>query len=253
MPPSRLLGPAAVALLGCILLARVADAGADAGMGPGEIRGQLFTADHPESTASHAEVFLVYRDAAGERRELGLTTGGDGRYDFTGLSIDAAQSYVVRVDFRGSSFLGAPMQFADERVLTSNFLVSLTAPPITAPRADGEGRPGSAEPQAGTLGLGEPVPPRPELMLLWTAAVAAGFAWPILAARRRDAERRARGPAAPPENSLVRDIAALDLRFEEGALERGDYERVRASLLARLRAERSEPNAMRTGSRGPST
>ncbi|MFN8549369.1 MAG: hypothetical protein U0527_15710, partial [Candidatus Eisenbacteria bacterium] len=57
---------------------------ADAGDGAGTLGGRLFTADHPESVAVGAEVFLIFQDAKGSARQLKTSVGHDGGYLFTG-------------------------------------------------------------------------------------------------------------------------------------------------------------------------
>ena len=211
--------------------------GADGGEGSGTFGGRLFTADHPESLAAGAEVFLIFQNAKGEARQLVTRAGSAGDYRFSGLSTDPSIQYVLRVDYRGENFLGSPSQFASgETTLEQSFLVTTTAPPVGsgmggAPNANEQSMPAGHPPVPNQTG--RPVPVNLVHTLLITGALVVIFGLPPYLLRRRE-ERRAESKSSGPIEALIRDIAALDLRHESGVLEREDYERVRQSLFRRL-------------------
>lgn len=230
---SLFLAGVLVALGACSETARTADFG----QGTGEIGGQLYAADHPESLAAGADVALIFRGSDGTRHELNAESDSRGAYRFTGLPTATEVSYVLRVAFRGNSFLGAPMNFAGEPRIVSNFLVSSEAPPATPnddPAMAGESLPPGHPEVPHSPVEGKPVPLNPAATLLLVLVSIALFALPWRLAHR---ERPASVPgiARVAIDALVRDIASLDLRHEAEEIEREDYLRVRASLMKRLR------------------
>ena len=197
--------------------------------GPGELRGQLFTAQHPDSVAAGAEVTLIWRDASDELNRISSTAGEDGSYSFPGLSADPTIDYVVRVQYFGRDYLGAPVSFtAGETVLEYNFLVARDAESIPMDGLpDGHSHTGGAA----TPPPLQPVKQNPVTMLVLVALFIALFALPVLSVWKREVAL-ARGSNRPPIDSLVRDIAGLDLRFQRGDLEEDVYRQVRESLFA---------------------
>lgn len=205
---------------------------ADAGAGVGMLGGRLFTADHPESLAVGAEVFLLFETPEGSKQLVTRSDTG-GAYVFTGLSTEATIQYVLRVDYRGNNFLGAPLSFSPGQTqLSQSFLVSTTAPPVGGGAGTAEGQmPANHPPVPGQEG--RPVPEKPGDAIGLTLLLLALFGVPLYLMRNREAAATAPRPSGAVE-SLIRDIAALDLRHETGVIDREDYERVRGSLKRRL-------------------
>jgi hypothetical protein len=145
--------------------------------------GQAFTSQDPESTAAGAEVTLIYREASGAIQHIPTTTGEDGSFRFTGLAVDSSIAYVVKVDYLGRTFLGAPVHFhPPESRLEFDVLVSANAPVAT-----GELPPGHPAVDAETPpSEGRPVRDEPGLTILLTLGVAALFALPVYLLRRKD-------------------------------------------------------------------
>jgi len=151
--------------------------------GPGEILGQAFTADNPDSTAGGAAVTLVYRDAGGAVRHQDATAGADGSFDFTGLPADTAIAFVIKVDYRGLNFLGSPVHFAPGQPhLEFNVLVSARPEPSNQELPAGH-PPVEAEAPPPP---GRPVPDRPGVTVLLTMGVAALFGIPVYLLARKD-------------------------------------------------------------------
>ncbi len=200
-------------------------------MPEGVISGRLFTADHPDSLARGASVTLIYGRAEGERSELVAASGPDGVYRFDGLSTDPNITYLLRVDFRGESFLGPPTGFeTGEVALDRSFLVSPQAPPLDR-MLTGEAMP-SDHPPVPAL-HGEPTPIQPGITLLLVLLIVAAWLGPWLWIRRRD--RGAARPRAEGEiEALIRDIAGLDARHAAGQLPSEDWTRVRGRLMEEL-------------------
>jgi len=213
---------------------------ANGGDGAGSLGGRLFTADHPESVAVGADVFLIFQDAKGTARQLKTSVGHDGAYLFTGLSTEPTIQYVLRVDFRGENYLGAPSSFtAGQTALDLSFLVSKTAPPAPGGAMGGamgggagEGQlPSGHPPVEGQSG--KPVPVNAGHTLLLTLALVLAFGLPVALLARADRRAETPRPSGAIE-TLLRDIAALDLRYESGVLAREEYDPVRNSLKRRL-------------------
>lgn len=202
------------------------------GAGVGVLQGRLFTAQHPDSVASNAEVQLIFRDADDHLQRISSTAGPDGSYAFPGISADPTLDYVVRVQFFGRDYLGAPISFtAGETELEYNFLVARNAESIPM-----DGLPDN-HPQMGETArppMAPPVRQDPLTMVVLVAVILALFGLPIISAWKREVAD-AQATNARPIDSLVRDIAGLDLRFERGDLEEDVYRKVRDSLFARLR------------------
>lgn len=214
--------------------------GSMAGSGPasaaeGVLKGQLFTAQHPDSLAGGAEVTLVFRDDTNELTHKSTVATPRGEYEFTGLKTDPGYQYVVRVAYFDRDFLGPPISFEDGQTeVEFNFLVARNAAPLPPMEGEAHSHPTSTRPP-----MGSPVPPNPGAMVAITATILALFLLPILSAYRRDrlSVATAGSPARPRAvDALMRDIAALDLRFSEREIEEGDYRSVRRSLLQKLHA-----------------
>ncbi|MBK8230101.1 MAG: hypothetical protein IT349_13340 [Candidatus Eisenbacteria bacterium] len=223
----------ALPFAGALLLPRAACAQTvDAGAGVGMLGGRLFTADHPESLAVGAEVFLLFETPAGSKQLVTRSDSG-GAYVFTGLSTEGTIQYVLRVDYRGNNFLGAPLSFSPGQTqLSQSFLVSTTAPPVGGGAGAGEGQmPANHPPVPGQEG--RPVAEKPGDAIGLTVLLLALFGLPLYLMRSREGAVTAPRPSGAVE-SLIRDIAALDLRHETGVIDREDYERVRGSLKRRL-------------------
>jgi hypothetical protein len=208
----------------------------------GIIRGQLFTAQDPESVAAGAEVTLIFRKpGASVPERIPAHAGQDGTYLFAPVSTDPAIAYVVMVHYFGRDYLGAPMSFQQgSALLEFNFLVSRDAAPI--PQTDAH------PPMDGSLDghLHPPLLPvrqDPVAAAIIVLGVLTLFALPFLLARAGDEPGRIEGSAA----DLMRDIASLDLRFADGDLDEPEYRAVRERLFAKLeeRTGVSRPAARR--------
>ena len=196
----------------------------------GEIVGGAFTAEHPDSVAAGCSVSLIYRDAAGERQQIDKTTGEDGHFHFAGLSTSPDFSYVIQISYRGRSFLSAPVQFpAGEDVVEYSVLLSRETPAFGEMPSGHSDIPGATPPAARAA---RQSPAHTILIVLWIVAIFVLFAW----------MGRPRGESAPADRlspqarSLVRDIAGLDLRHEDGVIGEEEYRKVRQGLIDRLRS-----------------
>lgn len=226
-------------LLALLVLLGAATGGGVTGAAPafaatGRIAGQLFTAEHPDSLAAGAELTLIFRSADGAVQRIPTTAGSQGEYQFTRLDTDPALQYVIRVRHFGRDFLGAPIHFEPgESDLVYNFLVARDAAPL--PTEGMEGHP--PIPSGGMATQPPRVRQDPLAMGAIVVGILALFGIPIAEAYRRDRSRRVRGAGLGPDpeaESLVQDIARLDLRFARGEIESGDYQAVRRSLRRRL-------------------
>lgn len=199
--------------------------------GAGSIHGQLFTAQDPDSIAAGARVTLVYRNGDGALDRIEAVSDAQGRYAFSGLDTDTRLAYVVRVRYLDRDFLSAPIEFPEGTTDQEfDFLVSADAAPLPP---DGE-LPPDHPPISDATGFGRPVRQDPLAMLGIVAFLIALFAWPILVLRDRDRAREA--ARSGPAQSLIRDIAGLDVRFADGLIDEPEYRAVRESLFLRLRA-----------------
>ena len=236
---------ASIALLLVLLVSAHSPARAQEEGLRGIIRGQLFTAQDPESVAAGAEVTLIFRNPGATVPErIPVRAGQDGTYHFAPVSTDPAVAYVVMVHHFGRDYLGAPMSFEPgSSLLEFNFLVSRDAAPI--PQADSHPPMGGA-PDAHTHPTLQPVRQDPIAAAAIVLGVLTLFAFPFLLGRARagDGPGRIDGSAA----DLMRDIASLDLRFADGDLEEPEYRAVRARLFAKLeeRTGASRPAARRS-------
>ncbi len=209
-------------------------AGGPAVAADGVLKGQLFTAQHPDSLAGGAEVTLVFRDDTNELTHKSTVATPRGEYEFTGLKTDPGYQYVVRVAYFDRDFLGPPISFEDGQTeVEFNFLVARNAAPLPPMEGDvHQHQPTTTRPP-----MGSPVPPNPAAMVAITATILALFLLPILNAYRRDrlSVNGSEGAARPRAvDALLRDIAALDLRYSDRDIEEGDYRSVRRSLLQKL-------------------
>jgi hypothetical protein len=195
----------------------------------GTIAGRLFKAEDPDSVAAHVPVALIFRDANEELQRLSAMTDGEGHFHFTEIDTDTSMAYVLRIDYRGREFLGAPMRFAPgQDQIDWNVLLSEQAPP-SGSLPDGHPPIPEAAP------VGRPVVANPWhtiLIALWIAFLFTGIAW---LARRKVAAASASGAVDPAARSLARDIASLDARRAEGVIGPEEYQKVRAGLVEKLR------------------
>jgi hypothetical protein len=222
-PPARILqaGTAGALLLLSLVLPAAPAAAAT-------ISGRIFTADDPDSIAPGAPVLLVFRPPDGEMQRLQTKADEGGHFHFMDLAPDTAIAYVLRIDYRGMQFLSAPIKFApDEDLVDFNVLLSGGREPT------GE-MPAGHPSLGGTPPLGSPIRPNTlhtVLLVLWVVLIFAAIA--VIARRRTPAEEQAL-PA--PARDLVRDIASLDNRHADGVIGEEEYQKVRESLMRRLRA-----------------
>lgn len=235
---------ASIALLLVLLVSVHSPAGAQGG-NAGMIRGQLFTAQHPESVAAGAELTLIFRNPGSEVVERTVTRAGqDGTYLFAPVSTDPAIAYVIKVHHFGRDYLGAPMSFEPgSALLEFNFLVARDAAPI--PQTEDAHPPMGGALDAHTHPPVQPVRQDPIAAAAIVLGVLTLFALPFLLDRSRsgDGPGKIEGSAA----DLMRDIASLDLRFADGDLEEPEYRAVRERLFAKLeeRTGVSRPDARR--------
>ncbi len=194
----------------------------------GSITGRVFTAENPDSLARGAGVTLIFRGADGEMTRSKLETDAQGHFHFLELAQDTSIAYVLQIVYRGRDFLSEPIRFTpgqdevDYSVLLSD-------------RAPGEGNmPSGHPPLTGQPPLGIAVRPNPVhtlLLVLWIALIFA-----LLAFLGRPRAGGARTEASPPAvRALIRDIASLDNRHEDGVIGEEEYRKVREGLVARLR------------------
>ncbi len=189
----------------------------------GTISGSIFTAQDQDSVAQGASVALLFSPGGPESgaKRLEAQADGNGHFHFMDLPADTAIVYVIQISYRGRQFHSDPIRFApgqdqiEYNVLlgdaeTRNENVTIPAEP---------GRPARQSAFATVL------------IVLWTVLIFAGFA---MLARRREPAPAQDLPAGA--RSLVREIAALDIRHAEGAIGDPAYLEVRKGLLGRLRS-----------------
>ena len=217
------LRPAVLASL--VLLLGLTAAGARGGT----IGGRVFTAQHPDSVAQGAAVTLFFRDDAGQMARDRIETDGQGHFHFTGLAQDTSIAYVLQIEHGGRSFLSASIRFEPgQDEVSYSVLLTEEAPegadlPAGHPPLPGQGPP-----------LGRPIRPNPIhtlLIVLWVTLVFGLLA--IMARPRPSGEQGSQPPVA--YRALVRDIASLDNRREDGVIGEEEYRKVRDGLVSRLR------------------
>ncbi|MBD3163371.1 MAG: hypothetical protein GF328_14815 [Candidatus Latescibacteria bacterium] len=210
-----------------VLLAALASAGAAAGA---TLHGRVFSAEHEDSLARGAPVLLLVERSGEIVERLESRTDEEGLFHFHDLDPDSALSYTVEVTYDGREFRGRPTRFAaGQDLMEMNLLLSAGLP-------DGEVPPDHPSiPE--TPRTGRPVEPNPLHTLLITAWIVLLFLWLVRLSRPSDPGRSARAGAPdrmPEAEALVRDIAALDNRREDGVIGEEEHRKVRAALKRRL-------------------
>lgn len=184
------------------------------GNNPGEISGQVYTAEHPESLATGAQVSLVYRNARDEVERAAMPTDEQGRFCFSELPTNPDLEYVLRVDHRGMVSVGQPVRFeSGESVLSFDVLIGGGPERAVSGPELGSGR--TPEGPGGSMGIGgggledelppghpsipgirplegRPVRQDPSHTILLTLALAGLFGLPMFLLSRKDRERERR-------------------------------------------------------------
>lgn len=193
--------------------------------GPGVLRGTVFTADHPESLLRHAPVDLIYRPGGGEFQRITGEADHAGSFSFTGLDTTSSLAYVLRILRGEREFLSEPIVFPPG-MDTLVYNVMATEDPSRAGLPTGH-PPLSQPPPASA-------PKQNDFAtFLIVAWIALAFAIPFHLTRSKPRSRGA-SPYPPEARSLMRDIAALDLRHEKGEIGGAEYGKIRSSLRARV-------------------
>jgi hypothetical protein len=190
------------------------------------IAGKVFTAESADSTAKDAPVTLLFHNSAGlETKRLETKSDSEGQFHFQDLPSDTSLSYVLQISYKGTDFLSNTIRFASgQNEVDYNVLLS-EQPPADA----------GSEPMI----QGRPAKQSPLQTILITLFVVALFSLFALLARR---EGRAEEREAPPEaRALIREIAGLDVRREDGIIGEEEYRKVRSALKARLRSLSPRP------------
>jgi hypothetical protein len=196
----------------------------------GTIGGRVFTAENPDSVAKGAGVTLIFRGADGELTRTKSLTDESGHFHFLDLAQDSSIGYVLQINHAGRDFLSTPIHFGpgqsevDYSVLLSDQAPTPEGMPSGHPPLSGERPP-----------VGTPVRPNPVHTILIVVWIVLVFGLLAILARRRVGDA---GAAEPPAavRALIRDIASLDNRHEDGVIGEEEYRKVREGLVARLRS-----------------
>lgn len=196
----------------------------------GTITGRVFTAEHPDSVARGVPVTLIFRAADGEMSRQTTQSDAGGHFHFLDLSQDTTLVYILQIDYRGREFLSGGIHFepGDDEIDYS-VLLTEQAPDQSGMPSGHPPIPGQRPPQ------GRPVSPNAlhtVLIVLWIVLifVLLGF----MARPRKAGGKPQDAPAAV--RALVRDIASLDIRHDDGVIGEEEYRKVREGLMARLRS-----------------
>ncbi len=181
----------------------------------GTITGQVFTAEHNDSLARSIPVTLLYRDAAEALQEIEGGTDSLGTYRFVDVPADTSIEYVIRIDSGEHELLSTPIRFEiGQELLASSFLLP--------------------SPERGHVPVGSPVEQSHSDLIVILVCVVILFAGLARAGQRSDpvgGQRRFSSGA----HQLARDVASLDLRYEDGVIGEEEYTKVRAGLMGKLR------------------
>jgi hypothetical protein len=196
----------------------------------GTISGRVFTADHPDSVASGVPVMLIFRGSDGEMSRQTMQSDAAGHFHFLDLSQDTAMVYILQITYRGKDFLSGGIRFEPgQDEVDYSVLLTTKAPDQSGLPSGHPSLPGQRPPQ------GRPVSPNilhTVLIVLWIALifVLLGF----MARSRKSGEKTQDSP--PAVRALIRDIASLDIRHDDGVIGEEEYRKVREGLMARLRS-----------------
>ena len=210
-----------------LLLATLAIAGSSRAA---TLHGRVFTAEHEDSLARRTPVALLVESPGEQARRLETLTDEAGVFHFHGLEPDGRISYTLEVGYQGREFHGDPARFEPGEELIEINLLLASGPPAGDLPPD---HPPIGEPPA----AGRPVRQDPIHMTLIAVWVVLLFVWlarlsrPSPTANGRAPGGRERSPEA---EALVREIAGLDNRHEEGVIGEEEYRKVRAGLLRKL-------------------
>lgn len=193
------------------------------------IAGKVFTAESVDSLAQGASVTLVIHAGPGtDTKQVETSTDAQGHFHFPGLPSDTSLAYVLRITFRGKDFLSNPIRFpAGEEQIDYNVLLSDHSPESGQPEPVIQGRP-ARQSVFHTI-----------LIVLCVVVLFSLFA---TLARRQDSAEESRGAQPPEVGALIREIASLDVRHEDGIIGDDEYRKVRSALLARLRSLSRKPS-----------
>jgi hypothetical protein len=212
------------------LLALALILGSSAVAGAGTITGRVFTAESADSVAKGATVVLVYPGSDGQMNRAKALTDESGHFHFMDVSQDTSIAYVLQITLHGRDFLSGAIKFEPgQSEIDYSVLLTDESP-------DGGDLPSGHPPLSGQQpprGVAlRPNPVHAVLIVLWIALVFGLLA--IMARPRRGSGEGSEAPAAV--RTLVRDIASLDLRHEDGVIGDDEYRKVREGLMARLRS-----------------
>jgi hypothetical protein len=194
----------------------------------GTIHGLVFSAAHNDSIVAEAPVALVYRDSEDQPRRIETTTDARGHFHFTDVSSDPSIEYILHVAYLGRDFQGSPLQFPPGKE-EIEFNVLVNSP------SGSEQLPSSHPPIGGRSLRGEPAvqdPLHTVLIVLWILVLFLGLGLLMRPAPGTGGETK----TPPKARALIREIASLDNRYDEGIMGDEEYRKVRGSLLAQLRA-----------------
>ena len=200
------------------------------GVQAGTISGRVFTAENPDSVAKGATAILVYPGTGGQMNRARAETDDSGHFHFMDLAQDTSITYVLQITLRGRDFLSGAIRFEPgQSEVEYSVLLSDESP-------SGGDLPGGHPPLSGQRPpQGVPVRPNPVhtiLLVLWIVLVFA-----LLAIMARPRPGRGKAPETPASvRALVRDIASLDIRHEDGVIGEEEYRKVREGLVTRLRS-----------------
>jgi hypothetical protein len=213
-----------VLLAGSLLLASAV------GVHAGTISGRVFTAESPDSVAKGASVTLVYPGTGGQMNRARAETDGSGHFHFTDLAQDTSITYVLQITLRGRDFLSGAIRFEPGQSEVEYSVLLSEGPPSGGDLPTGHPPLSGQRPPQGVPVRSNPI--HTVLLVLWIVLVFA-----LLAIMARPRPGRARSPEIPaPVRALVRDIASLDIRHEDGVIGEEEYRKVREGLVTRLRS-----------------
>ncbi len=197
------------------------------------IAGTLFTSQSADSIARNTPITLIFHNGAGlETKRLEGKSGPEGQFRFENLPSDTSLSYVLEISYRGTDFQSNAIRFAaGQKEVDYNVLLSDRPP-----------EEGASPPMI----QGSPARQSASQTILITLTIFALFSLFALLARRE--ERGVEREAPPEARALIREIAGLDVRHEDGIIGDEEYRKVRSALKARLRSLSPKPRP--TGSAG---